>query len=94
MAGIVAGSIGGWSPIGRRDEEGSSRYSQTRDRSDLEGQEGLEIHPATDPQDPIVAADPTASHVPPSQVPGLTPAFGQSADPPERRSSKGHLSKN
>ena len=93
MAGIVAGSIGGWSPIGRRDEEGSSRYSQTRDRSDLEGQGGLEIHPATDPHDPIVATDPTASHVPPSQDPELTPVFGQPVAPPKRRSSKGHLSK-
>lgn len=93
MAGIVAGSIGGWSPIGRRDEEGSSRYSQTRDRADLEGQEGLEIHPGTDPHDPIIAKDPKPSHMPPSQVSELTPAFGQSVTPSERHSSKDHSAK-
>lgn len=92
MAGIVAGSIGGWSPIGRRDEEGSSRYSHTRDRSDLEEQEGLEIHPATDPRDPIVSARPNASNAPPSQVPELTPAFGHTTFPSEPRPSSGQLS--
>lgn len=92
MAGIVAGSIGGWSPIGRRDEEASSRYSHTRDRSDLEQQEGLEIHPATDARDPIVSAHPTASNAPPSQVPELTPAFLHPPFPSELRSSNGRLS--
>lgn len=87
MAGIVAGSIGGWSPIGRRDEEGSSRYSHTRDRSDLEHQEGLEIHPGTNPRDPIVSAPSTAGNAPPSQVPELTPAFRHPSLPSEMRSS-------
>lgn len=92
MAGIVAGSIGGWSPIGRRDEEGSSRYSHTRERSDLEEQEGLEIHPATDPRDPIVSEHPTASNAPPSQVPELTPTFRHPSYPSERRASNWQLS--
>lgn len=89
MAGIVAGSIGGWSPIGRRDEEGSSRYSHNHSRSDLEDREGLEIHPATDPQDPIITNNPSSSNVPPSQISESTPAFRQSLAPPERGSSKG-----
>lgn len=92
MAGIVAGSIGGWSPIGRRDDEGSSRYSHTRDRSDLEEQEGLEIHPATDPRDPIISAHPTASNAPPSQVSELTPELEHPSFPSERQSSNRRLS--
>lgn len=88
MAGIVAGSIAGWSPIGRREEEGSSVYSHTRDRSELEDQEGLEIHPETDPHDPIIKVDPSSSHLPPSQNPETTPAYGQSLTLPKRGSSR------
>ena len=86
MAGIVAGSVAGWSPIGRREEESTSRYSQTRDRSGLEDQEGLEIHPETDPHDPIIVVDPTPSNLPPSQNPETTPAFEHSLPSPERGS--------
>ena len=54
MAGIVAGSVAGWSPIGRRSEDGSSmRFSQSDGRSQLEGQEGTEVHPATSTHDLI-----------------------------------------
>lgn len=87
MAGIVAGSIGGWSPIGRRDEEGSSRYSHTRDRSDLDEQEGVETHPAADPRDHIVSTHPAANNAPPSQVPELTPDPQHPSLPSEQRSS-------
>lgn len=69
MAGIVAGSIGGWSAVGRQNEEESSKRSHTRSHSDLEDQEGLEIHPATDPSDPTVATNPIASPTTPSQIP-------------------------
>ena len=71
--GIVAGSVAGWSPIGRRSEEGPSRFSHDS-RSQLEREEGLEIHPGTNASDPIVVKDPGASHAPPSQVPEITPA--------------------
>lgn len=48
MAGIVAGSVAGWSPIGRRSEDGSSmRFSQSDGRSQLDGHEGTEVHPGT-----------------------------------------------
>lgn len=88
MAGILAGSVAGWSPIGRREEEGSSSYSHTRDRSELEGQEGLEIHPQTDPHDPITRVNPTPNNLPPSQNSETTPAFGHSLTLPERDSSR------
>ena len=74
--GIVAGSVAGWSPIGRRSEEGS-RFAHDS-RSHLESQEGLEIHPGTSSEDPIVAGNPEECHDPPSQIPHLTPAFNQS----------------
>ena len=67
MAGVVAGSIAGWSPIGRRDEEGSTSFSQDRGRSTLESQEGVEIHPATNPDDPVVVRNLSATQEPPSQ---------------------------
>lgn len=52
MAGIVAGSVAGWSPIGRRSEDGSSmRFSQSDGRSQLDGQEGTEVHPTTSTHD-------------------------------------------
>jgi len=77
--GIVAGSVAGWSPIGKRSEEGS-RFSSDG-RSQLEDQEGVEIHPATSPHDPVIVDKPEASHAPPSQVPEIKPA------PPKRGAS-------
>lgn len=70
--GIVAGSVAGWSPIGRRSEEGSG-FSQNG-RSQLEDQEGVEVHPDTDPRDPVIVKEPDASHAPPSQVPEIPAA--------------------
>ncbi|KAI4227594.1 MAG: hypothetical protein L6R36_002295 [Xanthoria steineri] len=85
MAGIVAGSVAGWSPIGRREEESSTGFSESRGRSELEARGGVEVHPRTSADDPIVAHDPKRSKDPPSQVPELTPTFGQSLAPPDRR---------
>lgn len=67
MAGVIAGSIAGWSPIGRRDEDGSTAYSHERDRSTLVDQEGIEIHPNTNPDDPVLVRDLSSSLEPPSQ---------------------------
>lgn len=84
MAGIVAGSVAGWSPIGRRDDETSTAFSDSRGRAELESREGVEVHPRTSADDPIIAHD-TAQHKdPPSQVPEMTPSFGQSRAPPDR----------
>ncbi|KAL8701555.1 MAG: hypothetical protein Q9224_000443 [Gallowayella concinna] len=86
MAGIVAGSIAGWSPIGRREEEASPGFSESRGRSELEARDGLEVHPKTGAEDPVVAQNPGHAKDPPSQVPELTPAFGPSLAPSGRKS--------
>lgn len=36
MAGVIAGSVAGWSPIGKRDEEGTANYSPPDKRSQAE----------------------------------------------------------
>ena len=84
MAGIVAGSVAGWSPIGRRDDEGGSNFSEPRGRSNLEQQEGVEVHPGTSADDPIITHHSPHNTDPPSQIPESTPAFGQSLAPPSR----------
>ncbi len=77
MAGIVAGSIAGWSPIERREGDNDSmKFSRNRSKSDLEAQDGTEVHPDTKPSDPVVVQNPREQGVPPSQTTELTPAFG------------------
>lgn len=78
MAGVIAGSIAGWSPIdrGHGDDE-SAKVTRVRDRSDLEMQEGTSAHPDTDDKDPIIVKDPHSLGAPPSQVKEATPKFDQ-----------------
>ncbi|KAL8643309.1 MAG: hypothetical protein Q9228_000116 [Teloschistes exilis] len=85
MAGIVAGSVAGWSPIGRRDDETSTAFSESRGRADLESREGVEIHSGTRAEAPVVAHDPAQHKDPPSQVPELTPTLGQSLATPGKQ---------
>lgn len=75
MAGVIAGSIAGWSPMGRRDEEasGSASFSQGRGQSTLVEQEGVEVHPATNPDDPVIVREISTALEPPSQYPQTTP---------------------
>ena len=80
--GIVAGSVAGWSPIGRRSEDGHSRFSQDG-RSQLEQEQGVEIHPATGSLDPVIVERSEAKVAPPSQVPETTPT-PLSLAPPQR----------
>lgn len=84
MAGIVAGSIAGWSPIGRRDEDYWQSLTQADGRSHLENQDEIEIYPASSSRDPIVVEGPKTHNAPPSQVPETTPAPAPSmlAPPP------------
>ena len=83
MAGIVAGSIAGWSPIERGHSEADSiRFVRSASHSGLEGEDGIEIHPETDPNDPVIAENPKPSDLPPSQNPALAPAYGSSLAPP------------
>lgn len=76
-AGIMAGSIGGWSPIERgHGEEDSLRFSRTRSKSDLGRDPGVDFHPNTKSKDSIIVGiqNQSQSH-PPSQAVETTPAF-------------------
>lgn len=75
MAGVVAGSIAGWSPIGRREESGSMDFSsQDHPRASLEQREGVEVHPNTNPDDPLIVRNPSLTDEPPSQNTNTTPS--------------------
>ncbi|KAF2688242.1 calcium transporting P-type ATPase-like protein [Lentithecium fluviatile CBS 122367] len=77
MAGIVAGSVAGWSPIDRPvgGDNDSLKFSRDRTRADIEAAEGIEVHPDTKSTDPILAPDPGQYRGPPSQNPDTTPDF-------------------
>ena len=81
MAGIVAGSIGGWSPVGKREEDGGA-LPDLADRGQLEKQEGIELHPSTSSQDPVVVSDPAKLPLPPSQHPETAPAPAEEPSKP------------
>lgn len=76
MAGIVAGSVGGWSPIGKDvGDTGSLKFSRSMNKDDLEAQQGIEVHPQTKSTDPILAPDAHEYRGPPSQNIETTPNF-------------------
>ncbi|KAH5326968.1 calcium-transporting ATPase [Parastagonospora nodorum] len=76
MAGIVAGSIAGWSPIDRNGGDNDSiRFSRNARKEDLEAQDGIEVHPDTKSTEPILAPDPSEYRGPPSQNTETTPEF-------------------
>jgi Ca2+-transporting ATPase len=76
MAGIVAGSIGGWSPIGKdAGDAGSLKFSRSTNKDELEAQQGIEVHPQTKSSDPILAPDAHEYRGPPSQNTETTPNF-------------------
>jgi Ca2+-transporting ATPase len=75
MAGIIAGSVAGWSPIDRSHGDNESmKFSRSTARSQLDKSEEVEIHPETAPDDPIITENPHDLGAPPSQVPEVTPA--------------------
>ncbi|CAO2654722.1 Nn.00g114550.m01.CDS01 [Neocucurbitaria sp. VM-36] len=76
MAGIVAGSVAGWSPIdpGNGDND-SIKFGRNATKQDLEAQEGIEVHPDTKSTDQILAPSPTDYRGPPSQNIETTPNF-------------------
>jgi len=77
MAGIIAGSVAGWSPIERgHGDNDSIRFSRSQGRHELESREGVEVHPATKPDDPVIVEEPQSYDDPPSQVEEITPAQG------------------
>lgn len=93
MAGIIAGSVAGWSPIERNyNDSDSMRFTRAQGRSQLESSHDAEIHPETRSDDPIITEDPHNLGVPPSQAPEVSPAIpGLSIPrpPPVARKSTG-----
>lgn len=75
MAGIIAGSVAGWSPIERGyGDNDSMKFTRSTGRSQLESSDETEVHPGTAPDDPVITENPHNLEAPPSQVPGVTPA--------------------
>jgi P-type Ca2+ transporter type 2C len=85
MAGIIAGSVAGWSPIERgHGDNDSIRFSRSRGRSDLGSRDGVEAHPGTKPDDPIITEEPQSYAESPNQHDKISPAppLGGSLYPP------------
>lgn len=76
MAGIVAGSVAGWSPIDRSNNDNDSiKFSRNATKQDLESQDGISVHPDTKSIDPILTHDANDYRGPPSQNTETTPNF-------------------
>ena len=76
MAGIVAGSIAGWSPIDRATGDNDSiKFGRNITKQDLEAREGIEVHPDTKSTDPVLVPNTTELRGPPSQNTETTPNF-------------------
>ena len=85
MAGIIAGSVAGWSPINEQSyaDEGGIPFSRAQGRTELEGTEDVEIHPGTSASDPIITENPTHLAAPPSQTEEVSPEPAHSNDLPD-----------
>ncbi|KAL1985174.1 hypothetical protein VTN96DRAFT_8196 [Rasamsonia emersonii] len=91
MAGVIAGSVAGWSPIERNPGDSDSwNFSRNSPHSGLDQQQGIEIHPDTSADDPIIGDYDLSSSTPPSQNPDLVPVFEYA--PPDRTPSRGRRS--
>ena len=80
MAGIIAGSVAGWSPIERNYGDHDAMFSRATGRSQLERSDEVEIHPGTKPDDPVITENPHNLNAPPSQIEDITPAPAGPAD--------------
>lgn len=69
MAGIIAGSVAGWSPVER--EGGGDGKGWEGGREFLESQKGVELHPGTRPDAKIIVEEPIVG--PPSQREDIGP---------------------
>ncbi|KAI9827542.1 MAG: hypothetical protein M1832_004892 [Thelocarpon impressellum] len=75
MAGVVAGSIAGWSPVDRTHaDDDAIRFSSMGGRAELEAK-GAKVHPDTKDDDPVIAEPQRGDEKPPSQVPETAPDF-------------------
>lgn len=89
MAGIIAGSVAGWSPVERPHDDAG----WARGRADLEATPGVELHPGTRPSDNVIVEEPqdTEADLPPSQredVPHPRPASEGSEESKEEKGDK------
>ncbi|KAL4939963.1 hypothetical protein BDV06DRAFT_27589 [Aspergillus oleicola] len=91
MAGVIAGSIAGWSPI-ERPAEGETFKFDFNNNGGFNRQPGIEVHPDTAPDDNIVGEYSLASSTPPSQNPDLIPFF-EHAPPSLEPSSRSRRSR-
>jgi len=74
MAGIIAGSVAGWSPIERNyNDNHSLPFARGQGRQELERDPNVEIHPGTSSSDPVVTEDPHNLSLPPSQIAEVSP---------------------
>jgi len=91
MAGIIAGSVAGWSPIDRNYSDNDSlKFSRSTARSQLDKSDEVEVHPGTAPDDPIITENPESLGAPPSQVPEASPSSAadkETQPPPSRKST-------
>jgi Ca2+-transporting ATPase len=85
MAGVIAGSIAGWSPVERAPTDGEPFKFDSTPHGGLDHQQGIEIHPDTAADEQIVGDYHSASNIPPSQNPELLPYFEHA--PPARAPS-------
>ncbi|KAJ5627822.1 ATPaseP-typeK/Mg/Cd/Cu/Zn/Na/Ca/Na/H-transporter [Penicillium lividum] len=93
MAGIVAGSIAGWSPIERgHDDADSMTFPIMGTPSALDNQRGIEVHPDTAADDRVFSEYSANSKTPPSQNPDLTPFFEHAPTTDRAPSSRGRRS--
>ena len=76
MAGVIAGSVAGWSPIGKRDEEGAASFHSSDGRSQIEDQELTEGHPGGSSSHLAIplGAQAESSHAQDQHSDGMTPA--------------------
>ncbi|KAJ5982036.1 Calcium-transporting ATPase 2 [Penicillium sp. IBT 35674x] len=93
MAGIVAGSIAGWSPIERgHDDADSMSFPTMGAHGGLDGQQGIEVHPDTAADDRVLGEYSVNSKKPPSQNPDLSPFFERAPTTDRAPSSPGRRS--
>jgi Ca2+-transporting ATPase len=71
MAGIIAGSVAGWSPIERNYADNDAVLTRATAGLQLENRDDVEIHPGTKPDDP---ERPPHLDGPPSQIENTTPS--------------------
>lgn len=82
MAGIIAGSVAGWSPIERT--SGDHDFSRPLRKLNLDVRDDAEIHPGTKPDDPVITQEPSDLR---EEISPAPPSFGRSLSPPSRKST-------